>query len=273
MRRSSSDRVGGVLRGRHPVRERRAARSRRRRAAAGHHVLVEADRIVEVSDRPIRANDVQRLDARGRTLMPGLIDAHVHATITTHESRSHAGPSRNAGCVRGGSRARGDAAPRLHHGARRGRRGLGARGGRRRGLVKGPAAVLLRPHAVANGRARRLPTAQRRPDAVRVPDPLERLRPRRRWRRCGAQGGARGAAPRRDAGEDHGVGRGRFAFRSDLEPPVFDGGAARDRRRGACLAHLRDGARLHGRGDLARGRGRRAHDRARQPDRRARRRS
>ena len=49
----------------------------------GTSVLVEADRIVEVSDRPIRANDVQRIDARGHTLMPGLIDAHVHATITT----------------------------------------------------------------------------------------------------------------------------------------------------------------------------------------------
>jgi imidazolonepropionase-like amidohydrolase len=49
----------------------------------GTSVLVEADRIVEVSDRPIRAADALRIDARGRTLMPGLIDAHVHATITT----------------------------------------------------------------------------------------------------------------------------------------------------------------------------------------------
>jgi len=49
----------------------------------GTSVLVEADRIVEVSDRPIRANDARRIDARGHTLMPGLIDAHVHATITT----------------------------------------------------------------------------------------------------------------------------------------------------------------------------------------------
>jgi imidazolonepropionase-like amidohydrolase len=49
----------------------------------GTSVLVEADRIVEVSDRPIRAGEARRIDARGRTLMPGLIDAHVHATITT----------------------------------------------------------------------------------------------------------------------------------------------------------------------------------------------
>lgn len=49
----------------------------------GTSVLVDADRVVEVSDRPIRAADAVRIDARGRTLMPGLIDCHVHATITT----------------------------------------------------------------------------------------------------------------------------------------------------------------------------------------------
>ena len=48
-----------------------------------HHVLVEGDRIVEVSDRPISARDALALDVGGRTLMPGLIDAHVHPTITT----------------------------------------------------------------------------------------------------------------------------------------------------------------------------------------------
>ncbi len=49
----------------------------------GHHVLVEGDRIAEVSDREIRAPQALRLDVGGRTLMPGLIDAHVHAVITT----------------------------------------------------------------------------------------------------------------------------------------------------------------------------------------------
>ena len=48
-----------------------------------HHVLVEGDRVVEVSDRPIAASDAVSIDVGGRTLMPGLIDAHVHATITT----------------------------------------------------------------------------------------------------------------------------------------------------------------------------------------------
>jgi len=49
----------------------------------GHSVLVEGDRIVEVSEGNIAAPQARTLDAGGRTLMPGLIDAHVHAVITT----------------------------------------------------------------------------------------------------------------------------------------------------------------------------------------------
>lgn len=43
-----------------------------------HHVLVEGGLIKEVSDRPIRAEGAQAIDLKGRTLMPGLIDLHVH---------------------------------------------------------------------------------------------------------------------------------------------------------------------------------------------------
>jgi imidazolonepropionase-like amidohydrolase len=42
------------------------------------HVLIEGDRIREVSDRPIRLGVAETIDLKGRTLMPGLIDAHVH---------------------------------------------------------------------------------------------------------------------------------------------------------------------------------------------------
>ena len=52
----------------------------------GASVRVEGDRIVEVAEDGgtlPRPEDVQVLDAGGRTLMPGLIDAHVHAAITT----------------------------------------------------------------------------------------------------------------------------------------------------------------------------------------------
>jgi imidazolonepropionase-like amidohydrolase len=44
----------------------------------GVEVLVEGDRVREVSDRPISATSATRIDLRGRTLMPGLIDMHVH---------------------------------------------------------------------------------------------------------------------------------------------------------------------------------------------------
>jgi len=46
----------------------------------GRHVLVLDGLIREVSDRPISSKDAQRFDLRGRTLMPGLCDAHVHVT-------------------------------------------------------------------------------------------------------------------------------------------------------------------------------------------------
>ncbi len=48
------------------------------RLLEGIEVLVEGDRIREVSDRPITASRATRIDLRGRTLMPGLIDMHVH---------------------------------------------------------------------------------------------------------------------------------------------------------------------------------------------------
>ena len=49
----------------------------------GMHVLVEGQRIAEVSDRPIKAANARRFELKGRTLMPGLIDAHVHVIATS----------------------------------------------------------------------------------------------------------------------------------------------------------------------------------------------
>ncbi|WMD19781.1 amidohydrolase family protein [Achromobacter seleniivolatilans] len=48
----------------------------------GHHVLVEDGVIKEVSDKPITSASAQVIDAGGRTLMPGLIDLHVHVLAT-----------------------------------------------------------------------------------------------------------------------------------------------------------------------------------------------
>jgi imidazolonepropionase-like amidohydrolase len=45
----------------------------------GMNVLVADGRIEEVAAQPIQAPQAQVIDLAGRTLMPGLIDAHVHA--------------------------------------------------------------------------------------------------------------------------------------------------------------------------------------------------
>jgi imidazolonepropionase-like amidohydrolase len=46
----------------------------------GFNVLVSDGRIAAVSTGPIAAADATVIDAGGRTLMPGLIDAHAHIT-------------------------------------------------------------------------------------------------------------------------------------------------------------------------------------------------
>lgn len=50
------------------------------RPKPGQSVLIEGDTIREVSDRPIAAPGARRIDLKGKTLMPGLIDCHVHVT-------------------------------------------------------------------------------------------------------------------------------------------------------------------------------------------------
>jgi len=46
-------------------------------------VLVEGDRILEVGGAAVQADDVSLIDLHGMTLMPGLIDAHVHVIAVT----------------------------------------------------------------------------------------------------------------------------------------------------------------------------------------------
>jgi imidazolonepropionase-like amidohydrolase len=48
----------------------------------GHEVLVEGGVIREVSDRPIQPAGATLIDGGGRTLMPGLIDCHVHVFLS-----------------------------------------------------------------------------------------------------------------------------------------------------------------------------------------------
>src|SRR3954465_11719316 len=45
----------------------------------GYQLLVEGDTVKELSDKPIKAAEAAVIDCGKRTLMPGLIDSHVHA--------------------------------------------------------------------------------------------------------------------------------------------------------------------------------------------------
>jgi imidazolonepropionase-like amidohydrolase len=50
---------------------------------ADRNVLVEGERIVELGGSDVQTGTAHVLDLHGRTLMPGLIDAHVHVTAVT----------------------------------------------------------------------------------------------------------------------------------------------------------------------------------------------
>ncbi|MEO9820441.1 MAG: amidohydrolase family protein [Paracoccaceae bacterium] len=47
------------------------------------HVLIEDDRIKEISTTPIQTTSAQVIDLKGLYLMPGLIDAHVHVKASS----------------------------------------------------------------------------------------------------------------------------------------------------------------------------------------------
>lgn len=47
----------------------------------GANVLIEGNLIRDVSDRPIKANNAIKIDLAGKTIMPGLIDAHIHILL------------------------------------------------------------------------------------------------------------------------------------------------------------------------------------------------
>jgi imidazolonepropionase-like amidohydrolase len=48
----------------------------------GHELLIEGETIREVSDKPIKMQGADVIDCGGHTVMPGLIDSHVHVTLS-----------------------------------------------------------------------------------------------------------------------------------------------------------------------------------------------
>ena len=71
--------------------------------AEGQHVLIEGGTIREISARAPKSSDARVIDLGGRTLMPGLIDAHVHAygsDVNVQKIDSAGEPYRTAHAVR-----------------------------------------------------------------------------------------------------------------------------------------------------------------------------
>jgi imidazolonepropionase-like amidohydrolase len=106
--------------------------------AEGMQVLVEGGVIREVSNRPIKVSDARIIDTAGRTLMPGLIDAHIHAYTPTFSlfENDHMPPSllaSHAGVILTGMLRRGFTTVRDAGGADRGL-WLAVE----QGLIKGP---------------------------------------------------------------------------------------------------------------------------------------
>jgi imidazolonepropionase-like amidohydrolase len=48
----------------------------------GFELIVDGDKISEVSNKPIKSAQADVVDCGGRTLMPGLIDSHVHVVLS-----------------------------------------------------------------------------------------------------------------------------------------------------------------------------------------------
>ena len=48
----------------------------------GLNVVVEGERVREVTDAPVRLSDAREIDLQGRVLMPGLIDCHNHIYLS-----------------------------------------------------------------------------------------------------------------------------------------------------------------------------------------------
>jgi imidazolonepropionase-like amidohydrolase len=54
----------------------------------GSSIVIEGDRVVAVTQEPIPVDDAIVIDAGGRAVLPGLIDAHVHVIASSHDLAS-----------------------------------------------------------------------------------------------------------------------------------------------------------------------------------------
>jgi imidazolonepropionase-like amidohydrolase len=67
------------------IRNARLFDSERARFEPSTTVVIEGERIAAVTQEPIAVDDAIVIDAGGRALLPGLIDAHVHVVAASHD--------------------------------------------------------------------------------------------------------------------------------------------------------------------------------------------
>ena len=222
-----------------------------------------------LAPKPIKAANADVIDCKGRTLMPGLIDCHVHVMLSEVNIRYLEAIPLTMMTVRAAALMR----AMIDRGFTTVRDTGGADWGMRDGVAQG---LLPGPRMFIAGRAIG-PTgghsdARRRTDVrvgrLQVLQRDELLPGGRRWRRRRSRGGARAASAGRRPDQDHGVGRRREPLRSARQPAVLARRNRRRRRGSRGLRPLHAGPCLHAGRDHARREPGRAHDRARQPDRR-----
>ncbi len=178
------------------------------------HVLVEDGVIRDLDARPAGAEGRTVIDLHGRTLMPGLIDCHVHVVASLMNLSANAQlpdamavlrslPIMRGMLARGFTTVRdvGGAPPALAEAVEQG--------------LAGAPACRLRQGAVQDRRALRLPRARRTPTTpTGGTGPVRRARADRRRGGRGAPRGPAGAAPGRTLRQDHGQRRRRQPDRS-----------------------------------------------------------
>jgi predicted amidohydrolase YtcJ len=129
-------------------------------------VVVEGERIREVSAATINVSATLTLDAGGRTLMPGLIDSHVHVFLSEVNIRALEAIPLTLMTARGAGLMRAMLDRGIHDRPGHRRRRLGDSRGRGARPRAGAAALRRRPADRADQRAQRLASPNRHRLAV-----------------------------------------------------------------------------------------------------------
>ena len=200
--------------------------------SGGHEILIEGEKIREVSAKPIKSKDAAVVDCGGKTVMPGLIDSHVHVFMSEVVIRRLEDMPLTLMTAR--------AAKLLHAMIDRGFTTVRDTGGADWGIK---AAVdqgyIPGPRLFIAGKA--IGPTGGHSDGRRRTDPGTRCHccnalaftmGHRRWHTGRSQGGARGDAPGLRPHQDHDVGWRGVALRSTRQHAVL-GRRSRSRGRGS----------------------------------------